>query len=225
MRDFWPTSGFRELRRDTRGWLVPTEGYLRRFLALPELALVAESCPAEQSLHEALQVAPLSPFGGNALDAIADADARRNYALFLRFRDALLDAGTLEGWYLALFRAGSIDIPPLFVDRVAEAIVHGLVDDCDDPFQVRAAELLFRAQRIAVRDGKVLAGDRDAVDFRSETGGLGELGRLLVQNAALAPVDMEVLAPGKPAATGPSRDVMRSCSTSRTRSPAPSATA
>ena len=196
MRDFWPTSGFRELRRDARGWLVPSDDYLRRFLALPELALVGESCAAERSLHDRLQAAPAAPVDPAALDALADADARRNYALFLRFRDALIAAGTLEGWYLALFRAGTIDIPPLFVDRVAEAIVHGLVDGCDDPFEVRAAELLFRAQRIAVRDGKVLAGDRDAVDFRSETGGLGEIGRLLVQNAALAPVDMEVLVPG-----------------------------
>ena len=53
--DFWPSSGFHLLQRNTRGWLVPTDAWLARFLARPELALVPESCAAEAALHQALQ--------------------------------------------------------------------------------------------------------------------------------------------------------------------------
>ena len=44
MQVFWPTSGFAQLARNARGWLVPSDGYFRLFLARPELALVDESC-------------------------------------------------------------------------------------------------------------------------------------------------------------------------------------
>ena len=131
MRDIWPGSGFRELRRDDRGWLVATDAYLRLFLALPQLALVDESCSAERRLHEALLEAPSQPVAPLALVALADPDARDNYAHYLRFRDGLLGAGTLEGWYLSVFRAGAIDLPPLFIDRVTEAIVRNVVDGCE----------------------------------------------------------------------------------------------
>ena len=43
MHYFWPSSGFGELERNERGWLLPTDDYLRLFLARPELALVPES--------------------------------------------------------------------------------------------------------------------------------------------------------------------------------------
>ncbi len=56
MQDFWTASGYRHLDRAThspgpRGWLKPTDGYLRTFIELPELALVEESCSAEVALH------------------------------------------------------------------------------------------------------------------------------------------------------------------------------
>ena len=48
------------------------------------------------------------------IDAIADADARDNYRILLRFRERLLEAGTVEGCYATLFRGtGKIDVPPL----------------------------------------------------------------------------------------------------------------
>jgi len=194
MSDLWPASGFRELRRDARGWLVPTDSYLRLFLDRPELALVDESCDAERRLAASLAEAPTRAVVDAELAAIVDADARANYRLFLRFRDALLAAGTLEAWYHGLFHAGTIDVPPLFVDRVAEAIVHGIVERVDDAYVLRAAELLFRPQRIAVDGGQVLAADLDAIDLLSDTGGFGDIGRLLVQNqAALATAPMAVL--------------------------------
>jgi hypothetical protein len=55
MQNFWPSSGFDQLRRNARGWLIPTDDYLRLFLQRPELALLPESCPNEIKLHTALQ--------------------------------------------------------------------------------------------------------------------------------------------------------------------------
>jgi len=196
MRDIWPASGFRELQRDAQGWLVPTDPYLRRFLELPQLAPVEESCDAERRLHESLCHAPMRPVPPLELLGLADADARDNYTHFLRFRDALLAARSLEAWYLQLFRAGAIDVPPLFIDRVAEAIVRNVVDGIDDPFVLRAAELLYRPQRIAVHDGRILAADRETADRLSDAASLDPLGRLLRQEpGADAAPGLEVLGP------------------------------
>ena len=73
--------------------------------------------------------------------------------------------------------------------------LEALPRDTAGAFEARAAELLFRPQRVTVQDGRVLAADRDAVDLLRETGGLGEIGRLLRQ-AQLAPrvQDVQVLA-------------------------------
>jgi len=195
MPEIWPASGFRDLRRDAQGWLVPTDAYLRLFLAWPQLALVDESCAAERRLHASLQEAPMRPVAPLELLDVADTDARDNYAHFLRFRDALLAAGSLEAWYLALFRAGAIDVPPLFIERVAEAIVRNVVDGVDDALVLRAAELLFRPQRIAVHDGRILAADREVADRLSDSASLDPLGRLLRREpGADAGPGLEVLA-------------------------------
>ena len=192
--NFWPSSGFDRLERNARGWLLPTDAWLRLFLARPELALVPESCAAETALHEAMARSPARPVAPRELAAVQDADARANYAMFLGFRDALLRAGTLEAYYLGLFRSGTIGIPPLFVDLIAKAILRNLLDDTTDAFEARAAEMLFRAQRISVQDGQILSGDRDTLDLLKDTGGMGALGRLLIESKApVRPVTMEVL--------------------------------
>ena len=147
--DFWPSSGFHLLQRNARGWLVPTDAWLARFLTRPELALVDESCAAEQALHQELHQAPRMPVSETRLLALADADVRTNYRLFLGFRDRVLQAGTLEACYLALFRQGITDTPPLFIDVLAQAIVRNALDGCREALVARAAELLFRAQRIS----------------------------------------------------------------------------
>lgn len=194
MQNFWPSSGFSQLQRNPRGWLVPTDDYLRLFLDRPELALVPESCPAEQALHAALRAEPSRPVAEAELERLQDSDARESYGLFLRFRDGLLQAGTLEAWYLALFRSGSITIAPLFIDLVVQAILRNLLDDAADAYEVRAAEMLFRTQRITTQDGQVLAGDREVLDMLNETGGLGDFGRFLAEaQAPLRSIDMQVL--------------------------------
>lgn len=195
MPDFWPASGFQHLEQDSRGWLVPTPGYWRLFLARPELAPVDESCPAERMLHASLLASPARVVADAELARLADADARANYRLFLGFRDAVQAAGTLETWYTGLFRQPAVTLPPLFIDLVAQAITRHLLDGTEDAYQVRAAELLFRTQRITVQDGQVLAADRDTVDLLQATGGLGAVGRLLVQGGVpMATVQMQVLA-------------------------------
>ena len=195
-RDFWPSCGFRELQRNHCGWLVATDAWLRHLLARPELALVPESCAAETALHEALREAPSRAVPAPQIDAIDDADARDNYRMFLAFRDTVQNAGSLEACYAGLFRQGPIGIAPLFIDLLVQAILRNVLDDSDDAFEVRAAELLFRPQRITTQDGQVLAGDREALDLMNDTGGFGELGRLLAQaQAPLRGMRMQVLGP------------------------------
>ncbi len=186
MPDFWPASGFQHLEQDSRGWLVPTPGYWRLFLARPELAPVDESCPAERMLHASLLVSPARVVADAELARLADADARANYRLFLGFRDAVQAAGTLETWYTGLFRQPAVTLPPLFIDLVAQAITRHLLDGTEDAYQVRAAELLFRTQRITVQDGQVLACLTHHWLHRG-AGGLGAVGRLLaLYGAAVA---------------------------------------
>lgn len=194
MQDFWQSSGFNQLTRNDRGWLVPGDDYLRLFLKRPELAPVAESCAAERALHAALAAAPSRQVAQSELQTIVDADARDNYAHFLRFRDALLRAGTLEGYYLGLLRSGKVDIPPLFVDLLAQAMLRNILEGVDDPYQVRAAEMLFRTQRVSTEEGQVLAADREVIEMFAETGGFGSVGKLLSQgNTPRRTLNMEVL--------------------------------
>lgn len=195
--DFWPSGGHGELHRTTRGWLQATPTWLRRWLARPELALVDESCAAERVLHAALAGDPLRLVGPAELDALADADVRSNYAAFVAFRDGLLAAGSLEGWYLAQIRKPLMHMPPAFVTGVVHAIVRHLLGDSADALQARAAELLFRPQRVTATEGRLLCADQEVIDMLNQTAGLGDLGRLLVDaQAPLRPIDMRVLAAG-----------------------------
>ena len=182
--NFWPSCGYDLLQRDAQGWLAVTPDYLRLYLERPELALVPESCPAERRLHAALRSEPSQTVSPEDLARVQDGDARDNYRLFLNFRDALVAAGTLEAYYLQLMRGGRIEIPPLFIDLLVQAILRGLLDGCEEALQLRAAELLFRPQRVTVQDGQVLVADQSVVDQHSQNAGLGELGRLLLESKA-----------------------------------------
>ncbi len=203
--DFWPACGYTLLDHNAEGWLLPTPAYLAAWLARPELALVPESCRAETRLHEALQRDPLRPVTAAELAALKDADARENYAHFLALRNALLQAGTLEGWLLGLWRGGRITVPPLFIDLVVQAVLRGLLDgdgpEAPSAFDARAAEMLFRTQRLSTHEGRLLAGDKEKLDLQRETHGFGDLGRLLAQTAQpVRTVQMQVLQPDNAAA-------------------------
>jgi hypothetical protein len=186
MQELWPSAGGALLARLPDGALQPTAAYFQQRLRTPELALVAESCRAERRLHQALHADPLRPLQPAELAALQDADARQNYAHWLAWRDGLVAAGTLQGWYLALMRSGRIETPPVFIDAVVQAIVQHLLPEDASALQARAAELFFRPQRVTVEKGRVLAADRDSLVEQQATQGLGDLGRLLAQ--AQAPV-------------------------------------
>lgn len=181
MLDFWPGCGHSRLSRDGRGHLAPTAGWWAHWLGRPELALVAESCPAETRLHHALRTDPLRPVAPADLAALADADARENYRLFIALRDGVQAAGTLEAFYASLFRQGAISLPPLFIDVVVQTILRQLLDTDASALDARAAELLFRPQRVTLQNGRVLAADQATVDRLGDAGGFGALGRLLAE--------------------------------------------
>jgi Family of unknown function (DUF6352) len=162
--DFWLTSGFHLLRRDATGKLVVTDEFLRAYLARPEMRPVEESCDAERALHAALMADPRQPVGAATLARLADADARENYAVLLRFRDALLAHDTIEACYLAQVRDG-VAIAPLFLGQLAHVILRNILDGCADPLRVRAAELLFRAQMVKIEDGSIKLADEEIVEM------------------------------------------------------------
>jgi Family of unknown function (DUF6352) len=194
MTDFWPAGGFAKLGRDDRGWLLVTDEWLRLLLARPELAPVEDSCDAELALHRRLESEPSRVVPPADVDALRDSDARDSYRFFLRFRDALLAAGTLEGWYLELVRRGTVDVPPLFIDLVVQEIASGLVAGMSDAYEDRASDMLFRSQRVTTGEGQVLAGDSALLDAYRDTAGLGAMGLLLVEaGAPMRTVEMEVL--------------------------------
>lgn len=195
MPDFWMTSGYRLLTTAADGRLALTDDFLRSFLARPELAPIAESCPAELALHDTLLANPRRGTTSDDLASLADPDARDNYAIFLRFRDRLLAADSLEAAYVALFRGEGVDVPPLFVHQLTQVLLRHVLGETADPFAARAAEMLFRPQKIAVtQDGSVMAADEMSVELLATTGGFGSLGELLARNRTpVRTIDLDVL--------------------------------
>ena len=163
MKDFWLSCGHHLLDRDAGGGLVVTDEFLKVYLARPELAPPPEACAVERTLHAALLAEPRRPVAATDISAIADADARENWQLLIAFRDHLLRHRTLEAAYLALARDGAGAIPPLFINQMVHAILRNALDDCDDPFVLRAAEMMFRAQRLTVHDGALVAADDELI--------------------------------------------------------------
>lgn len=195
MPDFWRSCGYRLLARNGDGTLQVTDDFLRSLLARPELAPVPDSGPAELALHDALLAAPRRAVAAAEIAALEDADARENHAIWLRFRDRLLTADSLEAAYVRLFAGEGVDVPPLFVSQLSQILLRHILGDDADPLAARAAELLFRTQKIAVTDeGAVMAADESTVELFAEGGAFGSLGELLARNRTPArTVDLDVL--------------------------------
>lgn len=194
MPDFWPSCGYASLARGGDGRLTVTDDFLRGYLARPELAPVPASCAAELALHDALMKLPRKAVRDAEVAGLADEDARENYRVFLRFRDRLVGAPSLEAAYAKLFRDG-VDVPPLFVHQLTQVLLRHVLGDAAQPLEARMAEMLFRRQKIAVLDdGSVLAADDETVELHATTGGFGSLGELLKQqNVPLRTLDLDVL--------------------------------
>src|ERR1700694_1783403 len=159
MKDFWLSCGHHLLDRDDGGGLLVTDEFLKAYLARPELAPPGDACISERTLHAALLTNPCRPVAASEIAAIADRDARENWALMTAFRDRLVDRRTVEAAYLDLIRRGAGDTPPLFINHLVQVILRNLLDGCEDPFVLRAAELFFRPQRLTVHAGSLIAAD------------------------------------------------------------------
>jgi hypothetical protein len=79
------------------------------------------------------------------------------------FRDLLVAHRTIEGAYLHLVRAGFGTTPLLFVNQIVHAILRNLLDGCEDVYALRAAEMLFRPQRLTTHEGSLIAADEETV--------------------------------------------------------------
>jgi hypothetical protein len=123
---------------------------------------------------------PRTEIAQQDLQTIEDADARDNYRVVLKFRQKLLDAGTVEGCYMSLFKA-PVDIPPMFVDQLAHVILRNLLDGSDDALQLRAAEVFFREQKATIQDGHVLLADLETVEMHASGNQYGSIGKLIVE--------------------------------------------
>jgi len=197
--DFWRSSGFHLLQRDAEGRLRVTDDFLRAYYLRPEIHPVEDSCDAELRLHACLMDDPRRAVAQQEIDDIADGDARDNYRILLRFRERLLEAGTVEGCYMNLFKS-DVDVPPLFVEQLVHVILRNLLDACEDPLQLRAAELMFRDQKATLRDGHVLVADLEMIEMHAAGTRYGGIGRLIVEaQGALGKVDLDVLDRGNAA--------------------------
>jgi hypothetical protein len=181
------------LRRDANGRLEVTDDFLRAYLLRPEIRPLEESCEHERALHAALMEQPRGPVAESDIEAIADEDTRENYRVLLRFRQRLLDAGTVERCYAGLFQ-GNVDVPPLFVAQLAHVVLRNILEGCDDALQVRAAELFFREQKATYRDGHALLADQETVEMHAAGSRYGSIGRLIVEaQGSLGTVELDVL--------------------------------
>lgn len=163
MKDFWLSSGHQLLDRDEQGSLRTTGDFIKAYLARPELAPPPEACVTERTLHSALLADPWRPVTAAEIEAIAEPDARENWQLMVALRDRLATHCTLEATYVALVRE-NVWVPPIFLDQLVHLILRNTLDQCDDAYVLRAAELLFRTQRLTVHEGSLLAADGELID-------------------------------------------------------------
>ena len=113
---------------------------------------------------------PRRPVSKQELGRLQDRDAGDNYQLVLRFRDRLLQAGTVEACYMNLF-SGGVDIPPLFIGQMAHVILRNVLDSGADPLQARAGRNPVNGKEIKINAKTVPAfaagqGFKDAVGDR-----------------------------------------------------------
>jgi hypothetical protein len=169
--DFWRSCGHHLLEVNADGRLVITDDFLRHLLLRPELAPITASCAAEVALHDRLLQAPRREVAAPELAALQDRDAADNYAVWLRFRSRLLAAPTLEASYLALFQGAGVDVPPALVQQLTQVLLRHVLGGEAAAMEARAAEMLFRPQKISVlEDGAVMAADDDTVEHHALSG-------------------------------------------------------
>jgi hypothetical protein len=187
-RDFWLSCGHHLLDRGGDGGLIVTDEFLKAYLARPEIAPPPDACAVERALHVALLKDPRQPVESRQVAAIADADARENWELLISWRDHLVRHATLEAAYLKIVRQ-DLKFPRIFIDQLVQVILRNILDDCDDVFVLRAAELLFRTQRLTSYEGSLVAADEEAIPGSSAR----PFSPLVAMLRSSAPAEVDVL--------------------------------
>jgi hypothetical protein len=159
-RDFWLSCGHHLLDRSADGGLIVSDEFLKAYLARPEMTPPPDACRAERALHQELLSDPRRPVGPSQIAAIADEDARENWELMISWRNHLARHATLEAAYLAIVRQ-ELKFPHLFLNQLVQVILRNALDDCEDAFMLRAAELFFRPQKLSSYEGSLIAADEE----------------------------------------------------------------
>ncbi|OYW81281.1 MAG: hypothetical protein B7Z19_00955, partial [Polynucleobacter sp. 32-46-5] len=194
MTNFWPQSTYNTLAIGPDHQLLVTDDFLRTYLYRPELNLVPESCEAERALHQRLLENPRLLVSEGDILSMADEDIQENYRVWLRYREKLLAAPSLENFYMSLFRGEGVDVPPLFIAGLAQIFIrHILGEDCH-PLDARMGEIFFRTQKITVlEDGVVMAADDEVVTHNAQAGETGNIMDLLKgKSLSMRSIDLDV---------------------------------
>ena len=165
MPDFWLDSGYRLLDKTANGHLVVTDDFLRAYLMRPEMEPVEESCNVERALHARMMENPRLDISPADIDAMADDDIKENYQVVVGFRDRLVVAATVEDCYLNLFKKPGGQIPPMFINQLTQVILRNILEDTLYPLWLRCGEMLFRKQKITVKNEAIMVADADTVDL------------------------------------------------------------
>lgn len=163
MTEFWVSSGHHLTHRHAGGGIVATDELILAYLARPEVLPPEEACGAERALHASLTRDPRREVAAAEIAALADPDARENWEFLVGFRDRLFAAPTIEAAYRGLVRDGA-GVPPMFMNHLAHLILRNALDECEDPYLLRAAELFFRPQRVSVTDGIAMLADAELIE-------------------------------------------------------------
>lgn len=168
--EFWVSSGHLLLDHGDDGYLRPTEEFWRAYLARPEIVPPEDACLVEKAIHQRLFRDPNGPVPAEEIKLVADRDARENWRHFLAFRDHLAASDSIEAAYARLFRGHTkVTTPALFLNHMVHLILRNALDRESDAFRLRAAELMFRPQRLSIRDGVPLLADEELIgDSTSE---------------------------------------------------------
>lgn len=171
----WKSAGQHLTHRLDNGWLAVSEDFLRAYYTRPEIHPVEESCAVEHELFERLLDDPFAAVSAGDLARIADTDAAENYAVVLRFRDHLVDKGSIEAAYASLFAPGAPLIPPVFIGQMAHLIMGNILTGESDAMVARAAELFFRDQTATTSNERMMLADAEVVDTRARQTALLEV--------------------------------------------------
>ena len=166
--DFWLTSGWHLLEKDTNGKLIPTKDFMKAYFTRPEVEIIEESCDYEKKLNKKLLENPFSLVSDKELNEIIDDDVKFNYQMILNFRDFLSKSNNLEDAYLKFCRGEKINFPPLFLDQLVQNILKNILDDDPLALQVRSAEIFFRTQVVSLAEDEIMLADEEMVNFQAK---------------------------------------------------------